>query len=107
VALGEALQDRGQHVAAGRRGGGERQRAALGVAQRAQLLLHVLQRVEHTLRVRGHDLAGLGEPAGAPVPLDEPVAHRRLEGLQVLGRRGLAHAAHVGGRGDRAAALDL
>src|SRR4051794_12995169 len=107
MAVGEAPQDGRQHVAARRRGRAECERAALGLAQGTELLLHPFKRVEHAQRVSGDDLAGLGQTAGAAMALDELVAHRRFEGLQVLGRRGLAHAAQVGGGGDGTLALDL
>jgi hypothetical protein len=57
VTLGEALEDQWQHVAAGRARRGERERPALGVAQRAQLVVHPVQGVEHPLRVESDDLA--------------------------------------------------
>jgi hypothetical protein len=107
MALGEALEDERQHVAARRGRRRERQLPALRVAQGAQLLLHALERVEHALGVERDDLAGLREGAPAPVTAHELLPDGGLERLEVLGRRGLAHAARLGRGRDRPAAAQL
>ena len=66
MAIGEALQERGKHVGAGGRRGGQRQRSRLGPAQRLELLLHPLQGVEHPGGVGNHHLAGRGTRLARP-----------------------------------------
>ena len=57
--------------------------------------------------MRGDDLTGLGEPACPAGALDEPLADRCLERMQVLGRRRLPHPARVRCGRDRAPPAEL
>jgi len=105
--LGEALQERRQHVAARCRRGRQRERAALGAIERAQFLVHPGERVQHAQAVDSHHLAGLRQLTRAAVAFDELLADGRFERLQVLAGRRLPHPADVGSGGDRALPPDL
>ena len=107
MALGEALQDRREDVAPGRGRRGQAQGPALSPPERLELLLHGLELVEHARRVGGDDLAGLREPAGAAPALDELLADRGLERLEVLRGGRLAHARGLGRGRDRSAPPDV
>ena len=107
MTIGKALEDRRQDVCPRCRGGGQRQRAALGVAERLKLLAHTLECVEDAGGVLSDETPGFGEPAGPPVSLDEVLSDGCLKGLEVLGRGRLADSAGLRGRGYGATPPDL
>ena len=82
-------------------------RAGLEAGERPEFLLACRERGE-CLRGVGREYAtSLGQPAAAPIALDESLSGRRLECAQMLARRGLADSDCLGCRGQAAMPVDL